>query len=116
MKIKSRYMKNKSTQQEILIMLGTGLSKLVGSLKDISHHNKPATESEMLEEACWNGLLCDMLPEIWEHVQSSDHIFIWQVRKAESFIEMEIGNEPMQFKENNYCIDPYAFVPTLINN
>ena len=99
-----------STQQEILLLTGTNFSSRHCFEKDDSSQNH-LTEREQLEEACWNGLLQDMLPEICE--QSHGKLYMWQVWKTNSFIEIELGEIPEE-KENYYSIDPYSFLPEYI--
>jgi hypothetical protein len=49
-----------------------------------------------------------MLPEICEQV--SGKLYMWQVWKTNSFIEIELGEIPEE-KDKYYSIDPYSFLP-----
>ena len=101
-------MEANSTQQEILLLTGTKFSSrhYLEKDDDNQHH---LTEREQLEEACWNGLLKDMLPEICEQ-DSENKLYMWQVWKTNSFIEIQLGEIPGE-KENRFSIDPYSFLP-----
>ena len=66
------------------------------------------TEREQLEEACWNGLLQEMIPEICEQTEGNKKLFLWQIKEGNSFIELELGEIPEQ-KDNHFSIDPYSF-------
>jgi hypothetical protein len=66
------------------------------------------TEKEHLEEACWNGLLQEIMPEIYQP-EGNHKLYLWQVKEGNSFIELELGEAPEE-KDSRFSIDPYAFV------
>jgi hypothetical protein len=100
-------MKN-STQQEILLMTGTTFSARQWCEKDAGVQNN-LTEKEQLEEACWNGLIQEMLPGIWEKTEGNKKLFLWQIKKGNSFIELEMGEIPEE-NDKYFSIDPYSFL------
>ena len=108
-------METNSTQQEILLMTDTTFSHMPWSKKDDSDNQNNLTEKEQLEEACWNGLLQEMLPEICEHAGNGKNLYLWQIREAASFLEIEMG-ETLAEKENYFSIDPYSFLPAKSSN
>ena len=99
-------MKTISTQQEILLVTGTSFSARCCFRED---EVEKLTETEQLEEACWNGMLKYMLPEICLQ-PAGKKIYLWQIKEALSFIGLELGESPEE-KENYFSIDPYAFLP-----
>ena len=102
-------MKTTSTQ-EILLLTGTYFSSRHSFEKNDDRNH--LTEREQLEEACWNGLLKELLPEICEP-SNGDKLYMWQVWKTNSFIEIEMAEIPEE-KDNYYSIDPYSFLPEYI--
>jgi len=64
---------------------------------------------EKLEEACWNGLLKEVLPEICNMSASGRQMYIWGIRDYNSIMEIEIGEYP-SVKDSFMCIDPYTFI------
>ncbi len=100
-------MKTNSTQQEILLITGTNFSSRQCSKKDEGDQTN-LTEKEQLEEACWNGMLQDMLPEIYEQPSGNRKLYLWQIREASSFLGLELGELPAQ-KDYHLSIDPYLF-------
>ena len=54
-------MKTAPIQQEILLMTGTKFSAREWAEKNVEDQNK-LSATEQLEDACWNGLLHEMLP------------------------------------------------------
>jgi hypothetical protein len=101
-------MKTNSTQQEILLVTGTTFSKREWSEK-VSGSKNNLTEKEQLEDACWNGLLPEMLPEVYLHSEESRKLFLWQIKHGKSFIELELGDIPEEM-EKEFSIDPYSFM------
>ncbi|MEP7277794.1 MAG: hypothetical protein ABI813_04050 [Bacteroidota bacterium] len=103
-------MKANSTQMEIIILTGTSFS--AGQLSDKNEAaNKPASsEKEMLTEACWNGMLAQMLPELCEQIPDGKKMYLWEIKEADTFIELELG-EFQQDEDKYFSINPYSFIP-----
>ena len=102
-------MEPQTTQQEILLITGTSFSSRQCYQKEDPGNPDHLTEIEQLEEACWNGQLQEMLPEICEQ-SANKKIYLWQIKEAYSFIEIELGELPEE-KEKYFSIDPYTFLP-----
>jgi hypothetical protein len=51
------------------------------------------TDREQLEEACWNGLL-EIFPEIFRESANLKSLYLWQIKQAQSFLEIEMGDTP----------------------
>ena len=102
-------MATKSTQQEILLLTGTSFTAGQWNKKDPSGDS--LTDKEQLKEACWNGLLNEMLPEICGKKENTGALYLWQIREAAAFLELELGEFPPAI-DKYYSIDPYSFLPT----
>jgi hypothetical protein len=101
-------MKAQSTQQEILLITGTKFSEREWAEKIVEDKNK-LSAIEKLEDACWNGLLDEMLPELIQKTEDGKKLFLWNVRNCKSFLEIELSDSsPVIERENS--IDPYLFV------
>ena len=107
-------MKTISTQQEILLMTGTKFSAREWAEKNVEDKNK-FSATEKLEDACWNGLLDEMLPEIIQKSPEGKKLFMWRIRYCQSFLEIELS-ESSPLIEGEFSIDPYFFVPGLLLN
>lgn len=103
-------MRTNSVQQEILLITGTSFSlgKFCETTDGLNYNH--LTEKEKLEVACWNGLLPVMLPEIFNQNSISRKLYLWEIREGSSFIELELGEQYMEF-EKSFSIDPYSFMP-----
>ena len=101
-------METKSTQQEILLITGTTFSAMQWVEKNETGTPKNLSEKERLEDACWNGLLREMLPEIFTEADTSK-LFVWHIREAKSFLELEMGESPASI-DPHFSLDPYSFL------
>lgn len=103
---------SKTIQQEILLITGTSFSSRQCLQKIDGDHQKYLTEVEQLQEACWNGQLPQILPEICENTAGDNPLFLWEIKENKSCLEIILGElpEPM---EREYSIDPYTFLSAL---
>lgn len=64
---------------------------------------------EQLAEACWNGILKEMLPELWTRLRMN------QINEGNQFLNVCLGQDD---ERNNTCfsLNPYFFLnPTRKN-
>jgi hypothetical protein len=104
-------MKTNSTQQEILLMTGTTFASNLLVNTDDPGNNKRLSGKELLEDACWNGLLKEMLPEIYGLPALSGSMYLWRISQAAFFLELELGESPLA-ADKYFSIDPYSFLAT----
>ena len=86
-------MKTKVTQQEVLLMTGTAFS----SRFNYTMNEKAPMDlsiKEQIVSACWNGVLPELLPELFEHKESNKKLFVWKIREIEPGIELEMCEAP----------------------
>jgi hypothetical protein len=97
-----------STQREILLLTGTSFSSRQWSEKDESE-KKAMSDVERLQDACWYGLVKDILPELFREDSEINKIYLWQILEGKSFLELDMGETPFK-KDGFYSIDPYSFL------
>lgn len=102
-------MKTNSTQQEILLLTGTSFSSREFCDTGDGFNYNHLTEKEKLVVACWNGVLPELLPEIFEKRTVNKKLYLWEIREASSFIELEMGEIYLAL-EKQFSIDPYSFI------
>jgi hypothetical protein len=107
-------MKTGKTQQEIILVTTTTFSKREWCKTEATDKDRQ-THTEQLEEACWNGLLNDMLPEVMAQTASGKQLFLWHIRQGASFLKVELSEMPPQLEEH-FSIDAAFFMPTLVYN
>jgi len=100
-------MANELIQQEILLMVNNSLTKQLLH-KDTRDEKTPYIIAEQLEDACWDGMLEDMLPGIIENNNGSK-MFLWHVKHKNDCIELELGEYPQQ-PDLFYTINPRGFL------
>lgn len=97
-------MKTDSTQREILLVTNNSFAQREGCSTGISE-NKNLTSQEQMEEICANGLIYDILPEIFE-APKDKKLFLWQMRPGFSFLQLQYGEFPLAI-EKSTSIDPH---------
>lgn len=102
------------SKQEILLVT-TAFSKKSFCQRNSPERNSSLSASEQLEEACWNGLLDDLLGDIIERSETGRRLSVWQIRQGEAFIEVELCDYP-QALEKHLSINPYIFEPSMNYN
>jgi len=104
-------MKTKSLQQEILLLTGTKFSAREWAEKKAEDKNI-LSPAEKLEDACWNGLLYEMLPGIIEKTSDGKKLTLWNIHQCKSFLGIEMS-ESTPAIQHQFSIDPYLFSPGL---
>ena len=102
-------MKTIATQLEILLIADSSYMHREWMKKDETGKNGPLSDKDRLEEACWDGLLPEMLPEIFGKTGQAKKSYLWQTRQAKSFVDIEFGEFPNQI-EPRHSLDPYSFL------
>ncbi len=105
-------MKNKGTFQEILLFTNTAFAAREWAVKDGA--GKDLTQKQKLEDACWNGIIPELLPEISE-VAYDKKLILWQVNSAANFLDLRFSYEP-EAVEAGSSINPYLFAETMHEN
>jgi hypothetical protein len=102
-------MKTAPIQQEIVLVMNTTLSNKQWTEKDITGGANKGPVTDRMEEACWNGLLDELLPEIIERSPSGKPLYLWQIRMHDAIIDMELSEYPGTI-EKELSIDPHLFL------
>ena len=104
-------MLNNSTKQEVLLITGTGFANRQYCEKDNCENSNNLSQEEKLREACWNGMLKEMLPEIFLMTGPEAKLFLWQMREAHHLLALQMAEEPVEVDYHS-SIDPYCFMLT----
>ena len=104
-------MKTKTLQQEILLLTGTKFSATEWAEKKAEDRNI-LSPSEKLEDACWNGLLYEMLPGIIEKTTDGKKLTLWHIHQCKSFLGIEMSDSTPVI-QHQFSIDPYLFTQGL---
>jgi hypothetical protein len=96
-------------QVEVLLMTGTNFSAGNWVKKDDDPAGRQPSDIERLQEACWNGLLKTMLPELWINPPKGGALYLWEVKEAESFLALELSEVPMPI-DPSWSLSPHSFL------
>jgi hypothetical protein len=96
-------MKPQHVRQEVLIFTNTTLSQKAMCRKNSSSNNSSAIEE--LEEAFWDGLLNELVPEIMPSTRCPT-MAIWGVHAGEFYLLIDLADSP-GITESIFSIDPH---------
>jgi hypothetical protein len=102
-------------QVEVLLVIGTTFSTANWVNKDDNTDARHHSEIERLEEACWNGLLKPMLPELWVDPPNDGILYLWEVKQGESCLKLELS-EILVSMDPRQSIAPLSFLSFQNNN
>jgi hypothetical protein len=108
-------MKSKNTQQELLLVTTCSLFKKQWCNKNEEKSSFHYSHVEELEEACWNGGLEDLLPEVIEKGSSGKRLFLWHIRHGNTFMQIELSEAPVSL-DYELSIDTQCFMDKLYYN
>lgn len=106
-------MKKKFIQQEVLLITNSSFANRQWC-KNGDKTELNFTQEEKLEEACANGLIQELLPEIFNTTDAAK-MYLWQMHPGFSFVQLELGELPIAV-ERDYSLNPHQFLPTIWYN
>jgi hypothetical protein len=106
-------MKTNSTQREILLVTNNSFAQREWCRKENST-DKNMTSQEQMEEACANGLIYELLPEIF-NTSEDKKLYLWQMRPGFCFLQLEYGEFPLA-TEKETSIDPHNSLSCMCYN
>ena len=97
--------------QEIVIVSSSQFANrsYVEKNTNIADEKSNNLNKNSLKDACWNGMLKDILPELFNRFSKDDKLFLWQMRECRNVFTMELSERPgdLDFQAS---IDPYCFM------
>lgn len=108
-------METNFTQQEIL--LNTAATQLAKDWCPKTDTGKPdqRTEKQKIEEACWNGLIREEMPEIFVAAEENKPLALWKVQEMSAVLELELSDYPAII-DKYYSINPYIVMTEMNEN
>jgi hypothetical protein len=95
--------------QEIIIVSASGFANREYCEKKPEIQGKKPEKNASLKEACWNGELKNLLPELFLPFSSDAKLFLWQMRECKNTVTMEFAERPVDL-DFTTSIDPYCFM------
>lgn len=98
-----------ATQQEIILVSSSRFANRQYIEKDTTDNQQNQSREEKFREACWNGILKEILPELFLLSGNQSGMYLWQMREAQYILAMEMAEHPSEI-EWHLSIDPYYFL------
>jgi hypothetical protein len=96
-------------QVEVLLITGTSFVAANCVNKDDNPADRLHSEIEQLQEACWNGSLETMLPEVWIKPPNEGILYLWDIKEARHFLELVLSEVPLPI-DRLLSIVPHSFL------
>ena len=106
MGINKVFMPRYNNVQEVVIVSGTEFTNRENYRNYQTNHHHPHLS---LKEACWNGQLKEMMPEIFNDFSKDTTLFLWHMKECNNIFTMELAESPNQI-DFSKSIDPYLFM------
>jgi hypothetical protein len=106
---KTSVMARNYVQIEVLLITGTSFVAANRVNRDSNPASRLYSEIEQLQEACWNGLLETMLPEVWIKPPNDGILCLWDIKEARHFLELILGEVPLTI-DSLLSITPRSFL------
>ncbi len=98
-------MSKPSSYHEILLLIDTNFSGK--ELLEKEGKNSFLSKTEQLKQACWKGLVPEVLPEIFNNT-SNESAVLWKIDEAFSFIDLGYGDF-VRSDDKSRSVNPYIF-------
>lgn len=109
-------MKRNNNQQEILLLATSGFStRELCDKANYESSSRGLSSIDQLAEACWSGLLHEMIPEIITSSESGNNLYIWQIHQSATSLQIQLSDVPMVV-EPAFSIDPQIFLSGISSN
>jgi hypothetical protein len=101
-------MRNNNIAQEVLLLQNTRFLLRNWLAQKNAFEEKYSTANDELKAACWNGLVPEILPEIFQAAVNKERC-LWDVVEARAFIGLNYS-QVYPLDEENFSIDPHIFM------
>lgn len=106
-------MKKVTVQLEIVLLPGNTSHQKQLCDKEFTKDNRSLSPLEQMEEACWNGLLPELFPELEVLPGNDRELILWQIRQSASLLQIKMSDSVISV-DGYYSIDPSYFLPHLL--
>jgi len=96
-----------TNQKEILLVVNTHFFSRNWVKRNETEADKRFTQKEKLIDACWNGLVPEILPECFDPGDQS--LRLLEINDSNTFIEL-LFCERAQTNEDELSVNPYLFM------
>jgi hypothetical protein len=108
-------MKKITYNREILILHKSSFFKREWCELNKSPHLKKFSQTERLIELCWNGMLREIVPEIFEAEAGKKSLILCGIYESENLLDLIYGNIKQELNDE-WSINPYVYLNLAILN
>lgn len=101
-------METYTNQKEILLVANSCFFSKNWLKKSETASERNFTQKEKIIDACWNGLVPEMLPEFFD-MESDKSLSLWEINDAGAFVDL-VFCDCVQAKEKEFSVNPYLFM------
>jgi hypothetical protein len=107
-------MKEFFTAQEILLVTNSKFAAKEYIKKDEGQPGPKRPITENLAEACWNGMLGEMLPELYM-TENKKPLRLWELGEGNHLFYLKLGVTDIR-PDAEWTINPYRFADHVVLN
>jgi hypothetical protein len=101
-------MKKISTNREILLQGDSKFFHRDWCELNNNVHDKKLSQKEQLIQLCWNGMLHEMIPELFVQEKEKKPLTLWEINDAGILLDLRYGDLD-QLADDEFSINPYIF-------
>lgn len=108
-------MKKINTNQEILLISDSPFFKKDWCELKIKDNSKKLSQKEQLIQLCWNGMLKEMIPEIFENDFNDKPLTLWEINESGNMLDLRYGDLNIELNDE-WSINPYVYLTFAVPN
>ena len=102
-------MKKITTNREILLLSSSHFFQRDWCELNGNTNNKKLSQKEQLIQLCWNGMLQDMIPEIFETESGKKPLTLWEINESGNMLDLRYGDFNQEINDE-WSINPYVYL------
>lgn len=100
-------MKKITTNQEILLQGNSKFFQKDWCELNNNKNDKKLSQKEQLIQLCWNGMLKEMIPEIFESEAGEKPLTLWEINESGNMLDLRYGDIDQSI-DDEWSINPYV--------
>ena len=106
-------MKNLNANQEILLQGNSKFFQKDWCELNPGKNDKQLSQKEQLIQLCWNGMLPEMIPEIFEAGEKP--LTLWDINESGNLLDLRYGDMD-KLMDDEWSINPFVVIKYAILN
>ncbi|MEO6540950.1 MAG: hypothetical protein ABIN74_08180 [Ferruginibacter sp.] len=102
-------MKKTNANREILLQCSSKFFQKDWCELNAGKNDKKLSQKEQLIQLCWNGMLKEMIPEVFEPETGEKPLTLWEINESGNMLDLRYGDID-QVIDDEYSINPYVIM------